>query len=157
MSKKSLQSIQKEIVMNDHTPLRERVKTLKQMECPSERFLRTILDSDAPDELRRVAASRLVGLLSAAPKSTTINRTSLPNPAPKPEAPEKKTEVSNQGNVQVIDPEVWDMLGGFNGHPGYVRGPDPVLVKKEQLPESADPKLQAHTWRDALPERKENE
>jgi hypothetical protein len=106
MSQKNLVSLQKEIVLNRHTPLRERLRILKQMDRTSERFLRKILDSDAPDELRRAAVSRLVALL-APPKPKTVEPTSLPTPRPSAE----ENEATIRAELESLSPEMRDFLG----------------------------------------------
>ena len=134
MSRKSLQSIQKEIVMNDHTPLRERIKTLKQMECPSVRFLRTILDSDAPDGLRR-AASRLLAAMLATPKPQTLKSSSLPSKL-QPEASRMLLNLPGKEAKPVVLPAGDDPEKGREMASDLPVQPDPP--PKQVMPESFD-------------------
>jgi hypothetical protein len=140
MSKKSLVSLQKEIIRDGHAPIRERIEALKAMAKPPERFLRMILDSDAP-ELRRLAARLLVKLLST-PKART-GATALPIPEPSQEA---ESAIPETG-PQTIDPEIWDVLGGFGGNPAFKRG-------KTASPKAEEPAEAGKTVRSSIPRPK---
>src|ERR1700726_928500 len=126
MSRKSLTSLLKLRILDSGLALVDRKKSLRDLPHPSRRFLQRLIENaDIPPELRRAASRMLVNLLSA-PKAKPIESSS-------PLASEPQEEVESP---KVIDPEIWDLVGGV---PGCVRGPETAPAKVNEPVELRKP------------------
>ena len=115
MSQKSITALLKAQILDSGLPVQERKKAVRRLPKPSRHFLESLIrDQSFPQDLRR-AASRLLVAKIATPRTSKPTSTS---PSPTSKLPNVETAIA-ESNPSVIDPYLWDLVGGV---PGCVRG-----------------------------------
>jgi hypothetical protein len=122
MSKKSIPAILKTQILDSGLPVQERRKALRRLSDAgraSRRFLESLVRNQSVHVDVRRDASRLL-----------VSKIATPKPARTSPSTSELENVETVTESNVIDPEIWDLVGGV---PGCVRGETSLKAARSQF------------------------